>query len=294
MVLLSLLGCTTAEPARGGNPAMVTLGVGSSTEQTVLAALTLVALQSADIPVEVVPELGGTRGLRRAARTGQVDLFWDATGAAWALGLGQQDPPADPGESYERVAREDARRNDFVWLDPTSVNATLALFVRGEDVGGQDATLTWIAGLLSQGERLCADPDFIERPGGLEQLVSVYPINIEQLVDVPAAEARAIDLVAEGRCFAGVATATSGAAVREGLVPVRDDLTVFPAFVIAPVVRAVTLERFADLEEALRPVIQLLDTARLAELNARVEGGQPPEEVAEAALGDLDDPSTTG
>lgn len=259
------------------------LGVGSTTEQHVLAALTVVALDRAGIPTEVRTELGGTMGLRREAGRDAIDLFWDYTGAAWALGLGEHAPPADPNESYQRVRRAD---EDFglEWLDPTTANATLALFVRTEDLPAstEPGGLTWLAGVLSGGEAaLCADPDFIRRPGGLDALAEAYAIGRDRLQLVGAAEELAIESVAAGDCFAGLATATSGQARLAGLHPVSDDLRLFPAFVIAPVARARALEQHEGLADALAPLVALLDTQSLALLNARVEEGDDPEDVAE-------------
>jgi osmoprotectant transport system substrate-binding protein len=264
----------------------VVIGVGSTREQVLLTALTMVALEAHGIQPELVNDLSGTRDLRREARRGDIDLFWDYTGAAWGLGLRQQEPPNEPVESFERVREADVETNNFVWLGPTGVNATLALFVRAADVPEEDRSLTTLSQRLSAGEPLCADPDFLHRSGGLDGLASAYAINLEQLTQVPAGEGEAIREVAEGHCFAGLATATSGAAANAGLVPVEDDLMVLPAFIVAPVVRGAALQEVPTIEQALQPVIRLLDaTNRLRDLNAEVERGRDPAEVAREALG---------
>ena len=282
LAVAALAGCG-GEPAEA-SPAVV-VGYGSTTEQRVLAALTVVALERGGLAVEVRPDLGDTQRLRRTALRGDIDVFWDYTGAAWALGLGQQAPPADPEESFQRV-READRANQLTWLEPTGANATLALFVREVDAPVEGPpTLSWLSSQLSTGDAaLCADPDFISRSGGLEALAMAYSISLEQVVAVPATEAEAIAAVADGRCLAGLATATSGAARNAGLVPVVDDLGVFPAFVVAPVVRTAALEEAPELEGLLHGVTELLDSTVLAELNARVEAGTDPGELAEGVL----------
>lgn len=278
-VALLAAGCTQPAPERGR---AVKIGVGSTDEQRVLAALTIAALDQAGIVAEPRTELGGTRRLRQEARRGTIDLYWDYTGAAWALGLGQQGPPADPGESYERVRDADARQG-LMWLDPTQANATLALFVRAADQP-QDGTLTALARDLSTGgKRLCADPDFIDRPAGYEALADEY--SIRQLIPLRrASEREAIAAVADGTCLAGLATATSGEATRAGLVPVADDQRVFPAFIVAPVARADVLERLPEIAEALRPVTTALTTSSLSKLNAQLVTGADPQALAEAFL----------
>lgn len=267
-------------------PSVVVIGVGSTTEQQVLAALTAVVLEEAGIASELRPELGDTVSVRRHALRGTVDLFWDYTGAAWALGLGQHNPPAEPVESYQRVREADLSRG-LVWLTPTKVNATLALFVRGADLPtDSDATgMDWLAAVLSGGEAtLCVDDDFRRRPGGLRELALAYPMDLARLRVRSADEAEAIEGVASGRCFAGLATATSGDARLAGLVPVEDELGVFPAFVVAPVVREDTFEQIPALADALAAVSARLDTAALARLNAEAQAGAEPEALARAFL----------
>lgn len=280
-----LLGGCGAED----DPGVVTVGVGSTSEQQLLAALTVVALDHADIETQLAMDLGGTVGLRREALRGSVDLFWGYTAAAWALGLRQQSPPADPEESFQRVREADLRRNDLVWLPPSDANATLALFVDAEALGeNQPASMDWLARELSGQERtLCVDPDFRQRPGGLRDLAEVYPMDLDRVKVVEADESEAITGVAEGRCFAGLATATSGEARAAGLVRVRDDLGVFPAFVVAPVARKDALQDEPRLASALEPVTELLDTATLARLNAETHDAPGIEErraVARRAL----------
>lgn len=278
-------GCMPREHEAGSE---VVVGVGSTTEQRVLAALTVLALERAAIPVRSAEESADADDLRRQAEAGGLDLFWDYTGSALSLDLlPQQPPPADPGESFERAARADEERNAFVWLGPTQANATLALFVRPTSVPqGEQGTLTWLSRELSAGQRLCADPDFLEREGGLRSLAEEYSIAIDALSTVPAAEEDAIAWVRGGDCFAGLATATSGVAERAGLVPVVDDLGVFPAFIVAPVVRSSALAAEPRIGDALGQVLGLT-TDDLRRLNGRIEAGAKPRAVAEEVLGDL-------
>lgn len=290
LVSLIAVGCTDADAA----PAVV-IGVGSTDEQRVLAALAGEALRREDIGVEFRTDLGGTLGLRRQTLADQIDLYWDYTGAAWALGLRETAPPADPLESWERV-READQDQGLRWLEASDANATLALVVRRETLPppGSRRDLSWLAGELSGGRRrLCADADFISRDGGLRALAAEYGIETEGLPKRATDEHEAVTAVRAGECFAGLATATSGAALAAGLAPVEDELRVFPAFVVAPVVREGSPADQTAVTDALRGVTAALDTATLARLNARIVEGEDPAAVAAEFVAGLAQPTAT-
>lgn len=289
VIVVALVALVATACQRADAAPTVVVGAGSTDEQRVLAALTVEALDRAGIPTDVREELGSTLGLRRRALGDQIDVYWDYTGAAWALGLREAAPPADPVESWERVREADDEQG-LRWLEPTRANATLALMVREADLPPADAQrdLSWLAGELSSGQRrLCADADFMARDGGLRALGAEYGISIDGLPRRAATEAEAIAAVRDGRCYAGLATATSGAAAAAGLVPVEDVLRVFPAFIVAPVVRAGSPADSAAVTAALESLTDALDTATLAALSARVVQGADPSAVASDFLGQV-------
>lgn len=283
-VMVVASACTPSAPEE--RPIIV--GVGTTVEQQVLAALTVEALERAGMSAVVTPAGSDTVDLRDAAMAGRIDLYWDYTGAAWALGLGRPlgGDLADAEESHA-VVREADEENGLSWLEPTRADATLALFVRASDAPEPPAAnLSWLAGVLSSGDApLCADADFLDRPAGYSALAREYSIAAERVDTVPADEERAVELVAAGRCFAGLATATSGAAAAAGLVATVDDQDLFPPFVVSPVARAEVLAIHPRLADALAPVTSKLTTEALAGLNAAVVAGADPYELAAGYLG---------
>lgn len=281
LLLLSTGGCwQRAAP----EPDLV-VGVGSTSEQRVLAALAERALEVAGRTASRSEGLGDAAAVRAALLAGEVDLVWDYTGAALAGAATEAPLPPAPAASYDAAVAADVER-DLVWLGASSVNATFALYVRQADrPRGGPADLTWLAGELSEGgERLCADADFLAG-GGLDALLGAYPVDRERLRTAPAPEERAIERVVEGSCFAGLATATSPSAAAAGLVHVADHLQAFPAFVVAPVARGEAVREHPGLEEALAPVLEVLGAERLASLVAEVEAGEAPDVLAERMLG---------
>jgi osmoprotectant transport system substrate-binding protein len=289
-VAAAAIGVVASACAEAGATPRVVIGAGATAEQQLLAAIAQESVRRAGVPVEVRDGLGGTTGLRRKALADQVDLYWDYTGAAWTLGLRETAPPADPLESWERVREADADQG-LRWLEASGANATFALVVRRADLppsGGQRG-MGWLAGELSSGtRRLCADPDFLARADGLPSLAAEYGIDTAGMPRRAASEDEAISAVRAGACFAGLATATSGAVRAADLVPVEDELRVFPAFVVAPVVREGSPADRPPVVEALRRVTTALDTPTLARLNAQVIDGEDPVDVAAGFLDGLE------
>lgn len=288
-------GLVASACAEAGAAPAVVIGEGATSEQRVLGALARETIRREGVPVEVRDGATGTRGLRRQALADQIDLYWDYTGAAWTLGMREPAPPADPAESWERVARADDGRG-LRWLAPSAANATLALVVRADDLPepGAPRDMGWLAGELSSGRyRLCADPDFVARPDGLASLAAEYGIDTAGMPRRTTDEAGAIAAVAAGECFAGLATATSGEARAADLVPVADELRVFPAFVIAPVVREGSPADRPAVVAALERITAALDTTTMARLNAQVAGGERPDAVASRFVDELDAPAAT-
>lgn len=280
-LLLALVVGLGACAAAGAERDTVVVGAGSHPEQEVLGAIVATALQRGGYEVAIRGDLGDTVGLRREAASESIDVFVDYTGAAWGLGLGEQAPPADREESWERV-READLANGLRWLAPSRADATLALAVRAEATPSEgEATMSWLAGELSGGQRsLCAEVDFLLREGGLDAIAREYGIDLARLPRRPATTAEAVEEVAAQRCFAGLVTATSGAARAADLVVVTDDLDVWPAFVVAPVVREGSPADEPGVAEALEPAMAALDTATLATLNAEHAAGQDPDDLA--------------
>ncbi len=283
IALLVLQGCTTDVPE---DQRSVRVGAGSTTEQQVLAALTVELLQRNDVLAEVVPELGDTTRVRDTALDGDIDVHWDYSGAAWAMGLRLTAPPVDAQESFEAVAAEELERG-LRWLGPTAVDARLAFFVPIDAAPSEEeASLSWLAGRLgAEGGGLCADAGYFSAPSGYDYLVDVYAIGTDELSTTPASEVQALELTAAGECAAGLAAATSGVAQQLDLVALIDDQGVFPALALSPVV---TVDGLADtpiVVPLLITLAQLLDTGILADLNARAAEGTAIDQLAQDFLG---------
>lgn len=295
-VLAAVLSCVLAGCLPFGGPDEVAssdeppvqVGTGPQPESQLLAAVMVALLTEAGVDAEVVGRADAADA-RRALELGDVDVLPGYTGETWLEVLNRADPPSDQATSLARVAEADESRG-LVWLRPPiqggvtapPADATFAFVVADDGPHGDVTTLSQLATRLGQLEDplLCVDPDFAERPDGLPVVLDAYSIAVEPDEVLAAAPADAVRGVAAGDCDTGLTSATDGTAWAAGQRPLVDDLGVFPAFVVAPVVDEDDLER---VEAALRPLTQQLTTAMLGSWNARVVQGEVPAMVAEDA-----------
>ena len=273
------------EPTAGSAPP-VRVGTGQQDESRLLAGVMAELLTTAAVPVEVV-ELADASDARRALELGDVDVVPAYTGEAWLEVLNRADPPSDQATSLARVAEADEAAG-LVWLRPpitgdglTSppADATFAFVVDDDGPHADVTTMSQLATRLGQLTRpvLCVDPAFAEREDGLPVVLDAYSIAADSVEQLGTTPSEAVLGVAAGDCDAGLTSATDGTAWALGQRPLLDDLGVFPAFVVAPVVDEDDLAR---VEAALRPLTRGLTTARLGRWNARVVQGEPLATVA--------------
>lgn len=305
LVLVLAAACTptpgdgAADPDASATPTAPPIRVvtGPESEPTLLAHIIVELLRASEIGAEVV-ERADAEAARRALELGDVDVGVGYTGEAWLQVLGRPDPPSDPRTSFARV-REFDEREGLLWqrpafarneaLDAPPADATFAFVVQGPpSVYADLRTMSQLARELGQdlGATLCVDPEFLARPDGYDAVVDAYDIRGGvRVFEVPPTDA--VLGVAAGDCVAGLTTATDGEAWVRGQRPLIDDLGVFPAFVLAAVVRDDARPRWPGLLAAIAPLGNGLTTARLGGWNARIARGDAIEMVAADAAFEL-------
>lgn len=111
----------------------ITVGSKEFTEQLILGAISVYALENAGFEVVDETNLAGTQVARTALETGEIDTYWEYTGTAWLVALGHEEPITDSEEAYEKVAQEDLEKNKLVWLDYAPFDNTYTVMMRQED-----------------------------------------------------------------------------------------------------------------------------------------------------------------
>ncbi|MDX1510296.1 MAG: glycine betaine ABC transporter substrate-binding protein, partial [Nitriliruptorales bacterium] len=262
LVLLLSSGCAAEPPVED----RIRIGAGPEAEGQLLARVAEALLRDADFAVEV--ELfASAASAREALELGRVDLTPGYTGATWLEVHGRADPSGSARTSWEEVAELDERRG-LRWLRPPfereevpadlPANATFAFVVQPES--GLE-TMSQLATRLGEepGALVCVDAEFGRRPDGLQAVLDAYRVSYDR--EFVAADAgEAVAGVAAGDCLAGLTTATDGRSWEAGLVPLTDDLEIFPAFVVSLVVREDAADQHPGLVAAVAPLIDQLTT----------------------------------
>ncbi len=111
----------------------VVVGSKEFTEQLILGAMSVLALEDAGFKVTDNTGLGGTEMARNALESGEIDTYWEYTGTAWLVALGHEKPITDSEEAFQKVSEEDLAKNNLVWLSYAKFDNTYTLMMRKDD-----------------------------------------------------------------------------------------------------------------------------------------------------------------
>lgn len=272
------------------------------TESRLLAEIVAQLIEArTDLEVEHMANLGGTVVCWEALLAGEVDLYVEYTGTAWAVLLKENGAIADPLQTFLHVQAESRRRFDVEWLPGFGLNNTYAMALDAERAAEWDVSR--ISDLAKVGDQVRAgfSVEFINREDGWLGMSRAYadlgfePRGMEHTLAYAALERGELDLID--------AYSTDGKLAKLDVVTLEDDLGFFPPYNAAPIVRGATLERFPELRDVLWPLAFAIDDRRARDLNARVEvDGRGFEEVALEflresellAAGEAEEPQATG
>ncbi|MHC4376412.1 MAG: glycine betaine ABC transporter substrate-binding protein [Planctomycetota bacterium] len=250
------------------------------TESRLLAEIVAQLIEArTDLEVEHKANLGGTVVCWEALLAGEVDLYVEYTGTAWAVLLKESGAIADPLQTFLHVQSESRRRFDVEWLPGFGLNNTYAMALDAERAA--EWSVTRISDLAKVGNQVRAgfSVEFINREDGWLGMRQAYtelgfePRGMEHTLAYGALERGELDLID--------AYSTDGKLAKLDVVTLEDDLGFFPPYNAAPIVRGASLERFPELRDVLWPLAFAIDDERARDLNARVEvDGRGFEEVA--------------
>lgn len=222
-----------------------------------------------DIPVVRRNNLGATRVIYSALRSGKIDLYPEYTGTGWSIHLKIKDKIQDPLRAYTHVAEQFRKRFGIAWLQPFGFSNTYVLGV--SEAFAKRHKLSTISDLRTIKDTVRAgfSHEFKNRADGYKGLSQHYQFKIKELkamehgLAYAAIEANEIDVID--------AMSTDGKLLKYQMRLLKDDKSFFPPYHCAPVVRMDTLKRHPRLRDLLNELAYRIDEQTMSQLNYQVE-----------------------
>jgi len=264
-----------AFPSKGGAAAKkLVIGGKNFTEQYILPEIAKILLQKHGFEVTLKTGVGSTL-LRRALRSGQVDLYFEYTGTAYTVYLKQKDREimADPEKVFNYVKRADAKWG-LVWLPRLQCNTTYTLMM--QQARAQSLGVTSISDLAIYVKKhpnvliFGMNAEFWGRPDGFKKLMQAYGFRVPHGKIRKMATGLCYQALKEGQIDLAMGFSTDGRIAAFGFVNLEDDQGFFPAYNPAPVVRRRVLNKYPEIPEILTPMLELT-TEAMQQLNKAVD-----------------------
>lgn len=293
LVSVLLSACSSLAPAAEPRPGSLaatidlrgtSISVGSKnySEQRMLGALYVIVLRAAGAEVVDRTGIGGTMLAYSALKSGQIDLYSEYTGTAWATILGQSEVVADPQVLFDKV-NVMFSGSDLTWFAMAPANSTYTI-AASEDLLrrlGVD-TLSDYAELVQKNPdsgRLCASTEFATRDDGLPGLEKAYDFALPRdRVLVQESSISVATMTGQHQCEFTSSIAVDPRLAVYGLRPLIDDRHYFPSYNPAIVMHTEKyLAHKREYDTILGRVNSLITGDVLTMLNRRVQLDNQPE-----------------
>lgn len=262
----------------------VVIGAKNFTESAVLAEVMAQTIEEhTDLQVERRFNLGGTMICWGALQAGEIDLYPEYTGTGWAALLGESSKVTDPLVTFLTVRRRFEAEHQMLWMDPFGLNNTYAIAM--PEAQAQELGITRISDLAEHQSSLRAgfSIEFGNREDGYPGLAKAYGFELgrvrvlEHGLAYEALRSGEIDLID--------AYSTDAKLLRYKLRVLDDDLSFFPPYNAAPLLRQQTLDAHPELTAVLAKLAFRIDDSTAQALNDLVESeGQSFKNTARAFL----------
>jgi osmoprotectant transport system substrate-binding protein len=277
--------CTSARPDRPETAlgdAAVTIGSFDFPESTLLAELYAQVLEGHGIAVERRFGLGPRELVLPALQRGLLELVPEYVGSALAF-LGGE-PTAAVTPTLLRLRGHVAARGLAV-LEPAAAqdqNGFVVTAQTAERLGVRDLS---DLGVHADDLTLGGPPECPSRRLCLRGLEDTYGLRFGAFLPLDAGGPLTLEALLSGAIDVGLLFTTDGTIERRGLVLLVDDRDLQPAENVVPLTRTDVLRTFGPtFSQALDAVSAALDTQTLRGLNAAVEAGGSPAEIARTWL----------
>lgn len=282
LVVITVCFVAFKQKAEEGDVRKIAVGSKDFTESILVSEIYAQALEARGFSVERKQALGGTPIIMAAMQAGELDLYPEYTSTGIAMVL-KEPPEYDPVAAYEKVKKGFEEKYGLIWLEMSEVNNSQGMAIT------KTASLRYGVKTLidlsnaAHDLRLCATAEFEERVDGLAGLR-------ERIGGFDFASVRVFDkgikyeVLRRGEADVNVCFTTDAALSEGDIVAIEDDISFWPPYNLAPVIRADALEKSPEIREILDKISAALDTETMRRLNALVDIDQKEYKEAAAAF----------
>lgn len=234
-----------------------------------------------DLTVQLKPGLGKTSFVFNALKSGSIDIYPEFTGTAISEFLKEEAINNKQEDVYEQARAGMLEQFDMVMLSPMAYNNTYTLAVSKEMA--EMHQLERISDIKAIQESIKAGftLEFNDREDGYLGIQKLYGITIDHIKTMePKLRYQAMN---SGDIQVLDAYSTDSEIRQYDLTVLADDQQLFPPYQGAPLVRAETIEKYPELEQALNKLADKITDDEMREMNyqVNVEGKNIPDVARE-------------
>lgn len=242
----------------------------------------LIERENSNVKVTVKPNFGKTTFLFNALNSGEIDIYPEFTGtvleALVQVPTEQKNRHLSPDETYQRGKQLLAEQYQLEFLPPMSYQNTYALAVK--ESYGAEHQLNTISDLKQAAPDIRAgfSLEFTDRADGYKGMQAAgitlkHIVSLEPALRYTALLNEKIDLVE--------AFSTDAELKQYQLRLLKDDISLFPAYQGAPLMKAEFAEKNPQIVTALNRLAGKISEEEMSEMNYRVKvQGESAENVA--------------
>ena len=218
--------------------------------------------------------------IRKGMETGQIDIYPEYTGTAWAAYFKKDTQIYDPVELFNKVNKIDKEEYNIVWLDMINFNNTYGLAVRQQFAEENNInSLSDLSEYINNGNEVIfgVNPEYYKRSDGIFAVIDTYNMNVDKN-DVKTMEAGlTYTAVESGNIDVAMVFSTDALILKHDLKVLNDDKNFFPLYYPSALVRKEVLDEYPEIKEILKPLTLYLNESIIIRLNylVDVEGLEP-------------------
>lgn len=267
----AVLLCTVLVACGGEDRKSLRVGAKPFAESMILAEMIAQVAENAGIPVERSIPFGLTPKIMEAVKQDVLDVYPEYNGTSLTF-LGQA-PTAD-GEASTAAVQALFKPLGLELTSKFGFSNDYAMVMTKERA--KDLGVTTIQDLTKvSGVKFVVDDDFVQRPAdGLQQMNRRYGITGSTTITHPVGtegKDKIVSALLDGSADVGELFMTDGQIAEYDLVVLDDNLSFFPVYEVAPLVRSDALANLKGLREALEKLAGKITPADMQAMNKAVD-----------------------